>query len=89
MLLANTSQTTEVQSYLATALAGSGFARVERGGPRQELGYNEAMWARQVANGYLIALVQGPNGVVNGGAGQQAIARMMLVSNEQFEATLR
>ena len=89
MVLANTSQTSEVQSYFATALTGVGFARVERDGPRQELGYNETMWAQQAADGYLIALIQGPSGVMNGGVGVQAIARMMLVSNEQFEAALR
>lgn len=85
IIIANTTQTSEIQRQVVTALSMTGFQAI-RTPPAASPSVNDQMLARPGPDGYMVVNVYGPRQTVGDGSGEQAVIHVNLVPKEFFEA---
>jgi len=84
IILADTTQTREVQDKVVTALRAVGFAPIREAPPLAD-----RIYVKQAPDGYMLVAIQGPLAPVQGGVGYQAVIDVNLMPKAMFEALLK
>jgi hypothetical protein len=86
VVLANTTQTDEMQKKLIAFLKSGGFELLQAS-PRSSP-FNEMLFVREVPDGYMQVSLQAPRNAIRDGAGDQGVVHVNLVPKAVFEAML-
>jgi hypothetical protein len=87
LVLADTTQTQDVQNKVKALLAGTGFAMVK--GPTQNAVMTDLIFAKPAPDGYMLIALQAPFNAIRGGAGDQAVVDVNVMPKAMFEAMLK
>jgi hypothetical protein len=85
IILANTTQTSEIQAKVVATLAMTGFQRM---GVPQEANarVNDLMFVKPAPDGYMLVNLYGPRQTVGDGSGDQAVLHVSLMPKALFES---
>jgi hypothetical protein len=83
LVLADTTQTAEVQQKVIAALTASGFRGQQ---DTRSTGMTDMVFIGAAPDGYMLVSLQGPRVPVEGGKGAQGAAHVRLISKAAFEA---
>lgn len=86
VILANTTQVTEVQTLTTGVLAAAGFKILQEDKPSPVV---DLMFAKEAPDGYIVISLQGPRGDINGGEGDQGAAHVGLLPKALFESLVK
>ncbi len=86
VVLANTTQTDEMQKKLVAFLKSGGFELL-RASPSSSP-YNEMLFVREVPDGYMQVSLQAPRNAIRDGEGDQGAVHVNLVPKAVFEAMI-
>jgi hypothetical protein len=87
LVLADTTQTREVQDKVLAVLRAIGFVPIQQAGPSAPI--TDRIFVKQVPDGYMLVSLQGPTGPVQGGMGYQAVVDVNLMPKAMFESLLK
>lgn len=85
LVLADTTQTVEVQQKVIAALTASGFRAQQ---DSRSKGMTDMIFIGAAPDGYMLVSLQGPLAPIEGGRGAQGVAHVRLISKAAFEARM-
>lgn len=88
IIVANTTQTSEVQAKVVVVLSTTGFQRMGMAQAANPA-VNDQMFVKLVPDGYIVVNVYGPRKTVGDGSGDQAVIHVSLVPKAVFEAIVK